>query len=65
MRMYTVSRDRDSGLFYVHQEGYTWIPVFGSFTKSKAEATKHAAAYSGFPTVKEYSEAKRKMKRRQ
>jgi len=64
MRFYVVSKDKDSGLFYIHQEGYAWIPVFGSFTKSKAEAQKQAAAYSGFTTVKEYSEAKRRYRRK-
>lgn len=64
MRLYTVSQEKNSGLFYIHQEGYAWIPVFGSFTKSRAEATKQAAAYSGFTTVKEYSEAKRRLRRK-
>lgn len=64
MRFYTVSKDKDSGLFYIHQEGYAWIPVFGSFTKSRAAATKQAAAYSGFTSTKEYSEAKRRNRRK-
>lgn len=64
MRFYVVSKDKDSGLFYIHQEGYAWIPVLGSFTESKAEAQKQAAAYSGFTTVKEYSEAKRRYRRK-
>ena len=64
MRFYEVSKDKDSGLFYIHQEGYAWIPVFGSFTKSKAAAQKQAAAYIGLTTVKEYSEAKRRCRRK-
>ena len=58
MRSYAVSRDKGSGLWYVHQEGYAWLPVFGSFTKSRAEAQRQAALYSGFLARKEYSDAK-------
>ena len=60
MRLYAVSRDKDTGLYYVHQEGYAWLPVFGSFTKSRAEAQRQAALYSGFLTRKEYSDARKR-----
>ena len=64
MRFYVVTKHKESGLYYIHQEGYSWIPVLGSFTKSFAAAQKQAAQYSGFTTVKEYSEAKRRHKRK-
>lgn len=37
---YVVSRDEKSGMWYVHLEGFPYVPVFGSFraTKSAAQA---------------------------
>lgn len=43
MRLYEVSRDEKSGLYYIHTKGYPYIPVLGSFTEKKSEATKLAA----------------------
>jgi hypothetical protein len=60
MRLYVVSQDKKSGLYYIHTKGYAYIPVLGSFTESKAEARKMAATYSGFTKVKEYTEALRR-----
>ena len=41
MVKYTVSKDAESGLWYAHQVGYAYIPVFGSFG-TKAHAQKVA-----------------------
>ena len=35
---YVVSKDQKSGMWYVHLEGFAYVPVFGSFRKSKREA---------------------------
>lgn len=42
-RTYTVSKDKRSGLWYAHKVGFPWIPVFGSFNKSKRAAQQIAA----------------------
>ena len=39
---YVVSRDEKSGLWYVHLEGYPYVPVFGSFRKTKRAAQRIA-----------------------
>lgn len=41
-RMYTVSQDTKSGLWYAHAKGYPYIPVFGSFSEKKSEAMEYA-----------------------
>ena len=56
---YTVSQDKASGLWYAHMEGYSYIPVFGSFSEKKSEAEKWAAASMGL-RLKEYRQWKRK-----
>ena len=56
-RIYTVSKDEKSGLWYVHKAGFPWIPVLGSFSKSKKTAQKHAAACMALP-LKEYLQLK-------
>ena len=60
MRLYVVSQDKKSGLYYVHTKGYAYIPVFGSFTENKHEANMMAANYSGFTTISEWREALRR-----
>lgn len=42
---YKVSQDKKSGLWYAHQVGYAYVPVFGSFG-SKAHAMKYASLYN-------------------
>ncbi|TZE81990.1 hypothetical protein [Calorimonas adulescens] len=42
-RIYVVSKDKKSGLWYAHMAGFPWIPVWGSCSKSKIEAQKVAA----------------------
>lgn len=56
-RTYTVSKDEKSGLWYAHKVGYPWIPVLGSFSKSKRAAQKHAADCMALP-LKEYLQLK-------
>jgi len=41
----------------VHKVGFPNIPVFGTFTKSKRQAQKHAAAIMAL-TLKEYLKLK-------
>ena len=60
MTRYVVTKEDKTGLYYIHREGFPWIPVFGSFTKNKAQATKMAANYSGYVTVEEYRKAQRR-----
>lgn len=59
MMEYVVSQDKKSGLWYAHMEGYSYIPVFGSFSESKSEALNWAAASMGL-SRKEYAEHRRK-----
>ena len=56
-RYYTVSKDEKSGLWYAHKAGFSWIPVFGSFSKSKRAAQKHAANLMAI-SLKEYLQLK-------
>ena len=56
-RIYTVSKDEKTGLWYAHKAGFSRIPVFGSFSKSKRAAQKHAANIMGI-TLKEYLQLK-------
>jgi len=56
-RTYTVSKDEKSGFWYAHKVGFSRIPVFGSFSKNKKEAQKHAANMMGI-TLKEYYKTK-------
>lgn len=39
---YIVSKDQKSGLWYVHMKGFSYVPVFGSFRKSKRAAQRIA-----------------------
>ena len=52
-RIYTVSKDEKSGLWYAHKAGFSWIPVFGSFRKSKRAAQRIAADCMAL-SLKEY-----------
>lgn len=42
MRYYTVSKD-DYGRWYCHMVGFSYVPVFGSFSKKKHDALQWAA----------------------
>lgn len=42
---YTVSKDKKSGQWYAHMEGFAYVPVFGSFG-TKAHALKVARLYN-------------------
>lgn len=48
-RVYTVSQDPKSKLFYVHMAGYSYIPCFGTFCNTKKQAQKVAAEWMGIP----------------
>lgn len=58
MRHYTVSRDKN-GYFYAHRVGYSNIPVFGSWSKSRKAATEIAASEMAL-TYKEYVDYKKR-----
>ena len=53
MMEYVVSQHRESGLWYAHMEGYSYIPVLGSFSETRAGAVEWAAASMGM-TLKDY-----------
>lgn len=55
-KTYTVSKDKDSGLWYAHIVGLSYVPVFGSFG-SKNHAMKCAAEHMGLP-LSEYKKLK-------
>ena len=52
-RVYTVSKDEKTGLWYAHKVGYPRVPVFGSFSRNKRTAQKYAANCMGI-SLKEY-----------
>ena len=58
-RTYAVSKDDKSSLWYAHMVDFPKIPVFGSFSKNKKAAQKHAANMMGI-TLKEYYKTKNK-----
>lgn len=60
MRRYTVSKDAKSGLWYAHMKGYAYIPISGSFSEKKSEATEYAKMYAGLPHKVEENEQRRK-----
>lgn len=62
---YTVSKDKKSGLWYAHMKGYNYIPIFGSFSKRKADAMEYANMYDGLPNHVEQIETRRNKERRQ
>lgn len=45
---YVVSKDQESGMWYVHLEGFAYVPVFGSFRKSKMAAQAIASERNHF-----------------
>lgn len=45
-RKYTVSKDSKSGMWYAHMEGFSYIPVGGSFSVKRSEATEYAKMYN-------------------
>lgn len=47
-RVYTVSQDKN-GYWYVHMVGYSYIPCWGTFHKTKKAAQKDAAMWMGIP----------------
>jgi hypothetical protein len=51
-RTYTVSQTAE-GVWYAHKAGFSYIPVLGSASKSKAEAQRVAANCMGL-TLAEY-----------
>lgn len=55
-RTYVVSKD-ETGLWYAHMADFPKIPVFGSFSKNKKAAQKHAANMMGI-SLKEYYKTK-------
>ena len=56
-RTYTVSKDEKTGLWYAHKVGFSYIPVLGSFSRSKRTAQKYAADCMCIP-LKEYLKIK-------
>jgi hypothetical protein len=40
---YVVSKDEKSGLWYVHLDGFPYVPVFGSFRETKRAAQRIAS----------------------
>ena len=54
---YTVSQK--DGMWYAHMCGYSYIPVFGSFSESRREALGWAAASMGLP-YREYMQIRKK-----
>jgi hypothetical protein len=59
MRTYTVSKDIKSGMWYAHAKGYSYIPVFGSFSEKKSEAMEYAKCANLLPNKVEEIERKR------
>ena len=57
-RYYTISKAEKSGLWYAHKAGYPWIPVLGTFSKTKRAAQKHAADLMAI-SLKEYLNCKK------
>lgn len=58
---YTVSKDQNSGLWYCHMIGYSYIPVAGSFSEKKSIAKEWAKMMNGLPNkVEKYERERRK-----
>lgn len=55
MWVYTVTKDEKTGLWYAHKKGYPYLPVFGTFERTKKRALKHAADCMGM-TFEQYME---------
>lgn len=57
---YTVSQDRNSGLWYCHMKGFPYIPCFGSFCETKTDAMEYARMYNGLKHNVDRVERKKK-----
>ena len=44
---YTVSQNKNTGLWYCYMKGFPHIPCFGSFCETKSDAMEHAKMYNG------------------
>ena len=60
MKKYIVSQDKKTGLYYAHQKGFGYVPVFGSFSKKRTEAIEYAKMYNNLPNKVEEIEQSRK-----
>ena len=60
MKKYIVSQDKKTGLYYVHQKGFDYVPVSGSFSKKRTEAMEYAKMYNNLPNKVEEIEQNRK-----
>lgn len=60
MLRYIVSKDKESGLWYAHAKGYNYIPVMGSLSEKKSEATEYAKMMNFLPNRVDEIEQKRK-----
>ena len=49
MTNYTVSKDKSSGMWYVHHRNYSYIPVVGSFSERKSDAMEYAKMMNYLP----------------
>ncbi len=59
MNGYIISKDNDSGLWYVHMRGYANIPVTGSFSKKQSEAMEYAKMCNCLPNKVEEIERRK------
>lgn len=59
-RLYVVSQDSKTGLWYAHMVGYPYIPVIGSFSEKKSDAMQYARMMNYLPNRVEEIERKRK-----
>lgn len=59
MRVYTVSKDTKTGLWYAHAKGYSYIPIACSFCEKKSDAMEYAKMYMCLPHKVEQIEQKR------
>lgn len=62
MNGYTVSQDSKTKLWYCHLKGYPYVPCFGSFCDTKADALEYAKMYNGLPHRVEKIEKERRAK---
>lgn len=59
MKKYIVSKEK-SGLWYAHREDLPQVPIDGSFSEKKSEASEYARMYMGLPNrVEKIEERKR------
>lgn len=60
MKIYIVSMDSKSKMWYAHHKDYPYISVSGSLSKKKTEAMEYAKMYNFLPNKVEEIERKRK-----